>query len=111
DVQQMQQMFLISMRMAMRAPLMAIGGVLMVVKKDAQLALILLGLIPIIALIVGLVMTKGLPLFKSLQEKLDRLNLVLREQLMGVRVIRAFDRGSYERARFKEANTDLTDTT
>lgn len=111
DVQQMQQMFLISMRMAMRAPLMAIGGVLMVVKKDGQLALILLGLVPIMALIVGFVMAKGLPLFKSLQEKLDRLNLILREQLMGVRVIRAFDRGNYERERFQEANQDLTNTT
>lgn len=111
DVQQMQQMFLISMRMAMRAPLMAIGGVLMVVKKDAQLALVLLALIPVLALVVGIVIRKGIPLFKSLQEKLDRLNQVLREQLMGVRVIRAFDRGAYEQERFKEANLDLTTTT
>ena len=111
DVQQMQQMFLISMRMAMRAPLMAIGGVLMVVKKDAQLALVLLALIPVLALVVGIVIRKGIPLFKSLQQKLDRLNQVLREQLMGVRVIRAFDRGAYEQERFKEANLDLTTTT
>ncbi|NMA62083.1 MAG: ABC transporter ATP-binding protein, partial [Firmicutes bacterium] len=110
-VQQMQQMFLISMRMAMRAPLMAIGGVLMVVKKDAQLALVLLALIPVLALVVGIVIRKGIPLFKSLQQKLDRLNQVLREQLMGVRVIRAFDRGAYEQERFKEANLDLTTTT
>lgn len=111
DVQQMQTMFLLSMRMALRAPLMAIGGVLMVVKKDAQLALILLALIPVIALVVVFVVAKGIPLFKSLQEKLDRLNQVLREQLMGVRVIRAFDRGAYEETRFQEANLDLTKTT
>lgn len=111
DVQQMQMMFLLSMRMAVRAPLMAIGGVLMVVKKDARLALILLALLPVIALIVGFVILKGIPLFKSLQAKLDRLNLVLREQLMGVRVIRAFDRDLYEQERFGEANLDLTNTT
>lgn len=55
----------------------------MVVRKDAQLAVILLGLIPIMAVLVFLVMSKGVPLFKGLQEKLDRLNLVVREQLMG----------------------------
>lgn len=110
DVQQMQMMFLVSMRMAMRAPLMAIGGVLMVVKKDAGLALILLAVIPIIFAIVGVIVLKGVPLFRSLQKKLDRLNQVLREQLMGVRVIRAFDRGRYEQERFSKANADLTGT-
>lgn len=110
DVQQIQNMFRMSMRMAMRAPLMAVGGVLMVVRKDAQLAVILLGLIPIMAVLVFLVMSKGVPLFKGLQEKLDRLNLVVREQLMGVRVIRAFNREDDERARFAKANRDLTQT-
>ncbi len=110
DVQQVQQVFHMSMRMAMRAPLMAIGGVLMVVRKDAQLALILLGLIPIIAIVIAVVVVKGVPLFKSLQKKLDQINLVLREQLMGVRVIRAFDRGNHERARFDHSNRDLTET-
>ena len=110
DVQQMQQIFHMSMRMVMRAPLMAIGGVLMVVRKDSQLALILLGLIPVITIVIASVMKKGVPLFKSLQKKLDRLNLVLREQLMGVRVIRAFDRGRHEQARFDDSNRDLTDT-
>lgn len=110
DVQQVQMMFLMSMRMAARAPLMALGGVLMVVKKDAQLAVVLLAIIPIIALVVAFVVIKGVPLFKSLQRKLDRLNLVLREQLMGVRVIRAFDRGSYEQERFDDSNRDLTET-
>jgi ATP-binding cassette subfamily B multidrug efflux pump len=110
DVQQMQMLFLMSMRMAMRAPLTAIGGVLMVVRKDPGLALILLAVIPLIFLIVGLVMAKGTPMFRSLQKKLDRLNQVLREQLMGVRVIRAFDRGQYEQERFSDANRDLTST-
>ena len=109
-MQQIQNMFRMSMRMAMRAPLMAVGGVLMVVRKDAQLAVILLGLIPIMAVLVFLVMSKGVPLFKGLQEKLDRLNLVVREQLMGVRVIRAFNREDDERARFAQANRDLTQT-
>jgi ATP-binding cassette subfamily B multidrug efflux pump len=96
------------MRMAMRAPLMGVGGVLMVVRKDSSLALMLLGLIPIIAITIIFVIVKGIPLFKSLQQKLDRLNLVLREQLMGVRVIRAFDRGQYEQERFDRSNRDLT---
>lgn len=110
DVQQVQQMFYMSMRMAMRAPLMAVGGVLMVVRKDAQLAVILLALIPIMAALVAVVIKKGVPLFKSLQEKLDRLNLVVREQLMGMRVIRAFNRDEDERARFGKANRDLMAT-
>ncbi|HPT83854.1 MAG TPA: ABC transporter ATP-binding protein [Limnochordia bacterium] len=110
DVQQVQQMFHMSMRMAMRAPLMAVGGVLMVVRKDAQLALILLALIPIMAALVALTIARGVPLFKGLQEKLDRLNLVVREQLMGVRVIRAFNREGDEQARFSRANRDLTQT-
>ena len=110
DVQQMQMLFLMSMRMAMRAPLTAIGGVLMVVRKDPGLALILLAVMPLIFVIVGLVMAKGTPMFRSLQKKLDRLNQVLREQLMGVRVIRAFDRGQYEQERFSDANRDLTST-
>ncbi|HBG01379.1 MAG TPA: multidrug ABC transporter ATP-binding protein [Firmicutes bacterium] len=110
DVQQMQQVFHMSMRMALRAPLMGIGSVLMVVRKDSNLALVLLGLIPIIALAITFVIIKGVPLFKSLQQKLDRLNLVLREQLMGVRVIRAFDRGAYEQVRFDQSNRDLTET-
>ncbi|MCK9525109.1 MAG: ABC transporter ATP-binding protein/permease [Limnochordia bacterium] len=110
DVQQIQQIFHMSMRMAVRAPLMAIGGVLMVVRKDSSLALILLGLIPVIAVVIAVVIKKGVPLFKSLQQKIDGLNLVLREQLMGVRVIRAFDRGEHEQARFDVSNRDLTDT-
>ncbi|NLJ79981.1 MAG: ABC transporter ATP-binding protein [Firmicutes bacterium] len=111
DVQQMQMVFLMTLRMALRAPLMAAGGVLMVVKKDSRLAMILLALIPVIGVMIAIVLTKGVPLFKSLQHKLDRLNLVLREQLMGVRVIRAFDRGMHERERFGRANLDLTQTT
>ena len=89
---------------------MGIGSVLMVVRKDSSLALVLLGLIPIIGLATTVVIIKGVPLFKSLQQKLDRLNLVLREQLMGVRVIRAFDRGAYEQVRFDQSNRDLTET-
>lgn len=111
DVQQIQMAFLMSLRMAMRAPLTAVGGVLMVVKKDAGLAVILLALIPIIAIIIAFIVIKGVPLFRSLQKRLDRLNLVLREQLMGVRVIRAFHRGQYERERFAGANRDLKETT
>ena len=110
DVQQVQQMFHMSMRMAMRAPLMAIGGVLIVVRKDAQLAVILFALIPVLAGLIAFVIAKGVPLFRSLQEKLDRLNLVVREQLMGVRVIRAFNKGADEQARFERSNRELIAT-
>jgi ATP-binding cassette subfamily B protein len=90
---------------------MAVGGVLMVVRKDAQLAVILLALIPVMAAIIGFVVLKGVPLFKGLQTRLDRLSLVLREQLMGVRVIRAFNKGRDEQERFQKANRDLTEAT
>ena len=110
DITQMQQVVMLILRMMLRAPMMCIGGVIMAVSKDATLSLVIVFAIPLLAALIMFVTKKGMPLFKAMQVKLDRLNLVLREGLMGIRVIRAFDRVDYEKKRFNEANRDLTDT-
>lgn len=110
DIFQVQMVTLILMRMVVGAPMMAIGGVIMAVSKDARLSLILVAVLPIIAAIMALAGSKGLRLFQAMQKKLDKLNLVLREGLIGIRVIRAFNRTDHERARFADANRDLAQT-
>ena len=109
DINQVQQVLLLIMRMMITAPLMAIGGIILAVSKDAPLTLVLVVAIPILVVAIILIATRAVPLFRALQLKLDRLNLVLREELTGIRVIRAFNRTDYERQRFDEANGDLTD--
>ncbi|QUH19217.1 ABC transporter ATP-binding protein [Alkaliphilus sp. B6464] len=110
DITQIQQVVMMSLRMMARAPMMAIGGIIMAVSKNAKLSLVIVFVIPIILLGILAVAKKGVPLFKVMQTKLDKLNQVLRENLMGVRVIRAFNRIDHEKNRFKEANYDLTST-
>ena len=110
DITQVQNVLLMMMRMMISAPLMFIGGLVMAISQDAKLSLVLVVSLPILAGAVALIAFKGLPLFKAIQKKLDRLNLVLREQLTGIRVIRSFNRGNFEKERFKEANQDLTQT-
>lgn len=110
DITQVQNVLLMMMRMMITAPLMFIGGLVMAISQDAKLSLVLVVSLPILAGTVALIAFKGLPLFKAIQKKLDRLNLVLREQLTGIRVIRSFNRGNFEKERFKEANQDLTQT-
>ena len=110
DITQVQNVLLMMMRMMISAPLMFIGGLIMAISQDAKLSLVLVISLPILAGTVALIAFKGLPLFKAIQKKLDRLNLVLREQLTGIRVIRSFNRGHFEKERFKEANQDLTQT-
>jgi len=110
DINQVQQVLTMIMRMMIYAPLMMIGGIIMAVSKDATLSLVLVVVIPILVGSILLVALKTVPLFRELQVKLDTVNRVLRENLTGIRVIRAFNRTSYERERFKEANLDLTDT-
>ena len=109
DIDQIQQVLTISMRMMLRAPMMAIGGVVMAVSKDARLSMILLVSIPVVVLVIFLIAKKGIPLFNLIQEKLDSLNLVLRESLSGIRVIRAFNQEDYEEERFDKVSTDLKD--
>lgn len=110
DVQQIQMLTLMVFRMVVKAPILGIGGVIMAVSKNAGLSLIFLAILPIIALIIFIISKKGIPLFKIIQKKLDKLNLVMRERLTGIRVIRAYDREESESIRFDVANRDLTDT-
>ncbi len=108
DVNQIQQVLIVMMRMMISAPLMFIGGIIMAVSRDAMLSLLLMGAIPIIGVFILFIASKGIPLFRAMQLKLDRLNLVLRENLIGIRVIRAFNRAEQEKERFNDINIDLT---
>ncbi len=108
DITQVQMFTMLTMRMLIMAPIMAVGGVIMALEKDAHLWWVIAAVIPIVAVVVGLTAGKAIPLFRSIQKKIDRINLVLREGLTGVRVVRAFNRVDHERARFDEANLDLT---
>jgi ATP-binding cassette subfamily B multidrug efflux pump len=110
DITQVQMVVMVMLRMMIMAPMMLIGGIIMAVSQDAALARIIILIIPVIAAAVIIVMNKSTPLFKAMQEKLDKVNRVLREGLTGIRVIRAFDRIDYEKRRFDDANLDLTST-
>ena len=110
DITQVQQVLVMIMRFMVTAPMMCIGGIIMAVSKDAQLSLVLVVVLPVLAAAIVIIARKGFPLFKEQQVKLDKLNLVLRENLTGIRVIRAFNRKDHEQARFTEANSDLTGT-
>ncbi|KEI02221.1 ABC transporter ATP-binding protein [Clostridium botulinum] len=110
DINQIQQVLIIIFRMMVSAPLMLIGGIIMAMSKDVKLTSILLATIPILAISIFIITRNAIPLFKAMQLKLDKLNLVLREKLSGVRVIRAFNKVEIEKKRFNKANDDLTDT-
>ncbi len=109
DITQVQQATFMVLRMMLFAPMMAIGGVIMAISKDGPLSLILVVVVPVIATFVAFVATKGLPMFKAIQNRVDHINLVLRESLTGVRVIRAFNKKKHEVERFDEANRSLMD--
>ena len=111
DVQQVQMFMQVALTVMVTAPLMAIGGFLMAIRQDGPLSLLLLVIVPIMVLLIGSVMVRAVPLFRAMQVKIDRINLVLRENLTGIRVIRAFVRTAHEERRFEQANADLTDTT
>ncbi|MGO3536640.1 MAG: ABC transporter ATP-binding protein [Latilactobacillus curvatus] len=108
DVVQIQNVAMMFLRMMIMAPIMLIGASFLAYRKDAQLTSIFLVVLPIMALFIGGVMYFAVPLFKAMQKKTDRINLVFREGLTGVRVIRAFRRDKFEQERFDEANTDYT---
>jgi ATP-binding cassette subfamily B protein len=110
DVTQVQMVLLLILRMMVSAPLMLAGGMIMALSRDAQLSRVLIVVIPLLAVAVTLIALKAVPAFKSMQLDLDRLNLVLRENLTGMRVIRAFNRLEQEKQRFNEVNLDLTAT-
>ena len=110
DVQQVQQVVLMVMVMMLSAPMMIIGGVIMALRQDVPLTGILVVVTPILLIVVGIVMSRAIPLFQTMQKKIDQINLVMRETLSGVRVIRAFVRTRHEEQRFDVANRDLMGT-
>jgi len=110
DVNQIQQALMMTLRMVVMAPAMAIGSTIMAFSKNARLSSILFISIPILLFGVYFITRKALPFFRTMQEKVDRLNQVLRENLTGIRVIRAFGKNDFEKKRFVDANIDLTNT-
>ncbi len=111
DVMQVQTVALAMMRMLVRAPLLSIGGIIMALAINPGLALILLFTVPLLVVTLAVVIKKGFPLFSAVQKKLDRLNAVMRENLTGVRVVKAFVRSGFEQERFGAANSDLRSIT
>jgi ATP-binding cassette subfamily B protein len=110
DVQQVQQLVLMSATLMVAAPMLSIGGVIMAVRQDAQLSWLIAVSVPVLMIAVGLIITRMVPLFRLMQTRIDSVNRVLREQLAGIRVVRAFVREDIETARFGKANEDVTDT-
>jgi ATP-binding cassette subfamily B multidrug efflux pump len=98
DVQQVQMVVLMMLNVVLAAPIMAIGGIIMALRLDVPLSGVILVAVPVMGVFIGLVMTQGHALFRSMQKKIDRINQVTREVLSGVRVIRAFDRTSTTRS-------------
>ncbi|OEF97450.1 ABC transporter ATP-binding protein [Desulfuribacillus alkaliarsenatis] len=110
DIKQIQDVVNMMLRMMTRAPLMLVGGIIMAVSREPVLSLVFLVAMPILVGSIVLIARKAIPLFGLLQKRTDRLNLLLRETLSGIRVIRAFNRVNFEKARFTEANNEYRDT-
>jgi ATP-binding cassette, subfamily B, multidrug efflux pump len=111
DVQQVQMLVLIGLNLMVTAPITVVGGVIMASRENLRLSGLLLVIIPVMVGVIAAVMSRAIPLFRSVQVKIDAINQVLRESLMGIRVIRAFVRTRHEEQRFAAANADLTQTT
>jgi ATP-binding cassette, subfamily B, multidrug efflux pump len=110
DVQQVQMLVLLSCTMFVAAPITMIGGIIMALRTDVGLSWLVAVAMPVLALSIFLVIRKISPLFRLMQTRIDTVNRVLREQITGIRVVRAFVREPYEAARFGRANAELTDT-
>lgn len=110
DITQVQMFMMMFLRVILQAPVMAVGGIFMAVSKNAGLSVIIFASMALLTTLVMLIARKAMPLSKSMQKKLDNVNRVLREKLMGIRVIRAFNTDEHEKERFDGANTDLTQT-
>ncbi|WP_285247769.1 ABC transporter ATP-binding protein [Pseudarthrobacter sp. efr-133-R2A-89] len=109
DVQQVQQLVLMSATLMVAAPMLSIGGVIMAIRQDAQLSWLIAVCVPVLLIAVGLIVTRMVPLFRKMQARIDTVNRVLREQLTGIRVVRAFVREDMETERFAGANRDVTE--
>ncbi|CAO5165099.1 Uncharacterized ABC transporter ATP-binding protein MT1311 [Frankia sp. AiPs1] len=109
DVQQVQMLVLLGATMLVSAPIMCVGGIILAINQDAALSLLLVAIVPVLVVAIGLIVWRMRPLGRGMQERLDTVNRILREQITGLRVIRAFVRDGHERDRFGAANDDLTD--
>lgn len=108
DVQQIQMLVLMTFTMLVTAPIMMVGGVFMALREDVGLSWLILALVPILSLVILFILSHMVPGFRIMQKRLDTVNRVLREQITGIRVIRAFVREPFETVRFADANSDLT---
>ena len=109
DVQQVQMLVLMSCTLMVAAPIMMVGGVVMAMREDFGLSWLLAVAVPVLVLAIGLIISRMVPSFRAMQQRIDEVNRLLREQITGVRVVRAFVREPYETERFAGANQDLTD--
>ncbi|MEU9502451.1 ABC transporter ATP-binding protein [Streptomyces sp. NPDC048196] len=109
DVQQVQTLVLMALTLMVSAPVMCVGGIAMALRQDPPLSALLLLVVPVLGVVVVLILRLMQPLFRGLQNHIDQVNQVLREQITGIRVIRAFVRDRYERERFTRTNTGLRD--
>ncbi|MYS05166.1 ATP-binding cassette domain-containing protein, partial [Streptomyces sp. SID6041] len=109
DVQQIQMLVLMAFTLMVSAPIMCVGGIVMALGQDVPLSGVLLAVVPVLAVSVSLIVRRMRPLFRTMQERLDTVNRVLREQITGNRVIRAFVKDDYEEERFRGANAELTE--
>lgn len=110
DVTQVQMLVQMTATLLIAAPIMVVGGVIMAVREDGTLSLLLLVSVPVLVISIGLIVARMIPLFQVMQDRIDRINEVLREQITGIRVVRAFVRERDEAARFATANDALTAT-
>lgn len=110
DVNQLQFAVAMWIRLVVRAPFLCIGGIIMAMIINPKLSFVILAILPIFAFVLALIMRKSIPLYQRVQKKLDRLAVVVKENLAGIRVIRAFGNVDYEKKRFKEVSTDHAQT-
>jgi len=110
DVQQIQMLVVMTSTMMVGAPIMLVGGIVMAMREDIGLSWLMLVCVPVLVVSLGLIIVKLVPGFRAMQDRIDAVNRVLREQITGIRVVRAFVREPYEADRFGRANSDLTET-
>jgi ATP-binding cassette subfamily B protein len=110
DVTQVQMVIVMALNVMILAPIMCVGGIVMALREDVPLSALLIVIVPLMAVVIGSVVVRAMPLFRAMQVKIDRINQVMRENLGGIRVIRAFVRTGHEEQRFDAANRDLTQT-
>ena len=110
DVQQVQMLVLMTLNFMVMVPIMSIGGIIMAIQEDPGLSWLVWVSVPLLMLIVGFLVRELMPLFQRMQDNIDSINGVMREQIMGIRVVRAFVREQHETERFRDANATLTDT-